>query len=166
MKYLLLIATLVVTLNSCNNASQTKNKSDKKQVLNPVEGEVYGNKIANENIMMATTLHQQMADEDEMELKLEGNIEAVCQMSGCWMDMDLGDGEIVHVTFKDEAFTLPKDVTGKNAVIEGVTIRQEVPVAELKKAAKAEGKSQDEIDAINKPKVEYYFEADGVTLRK
>jgi len=166
MKYLLLIATLVFTLNSCDNASQTKNKTEQKQVLNPVEGEVYGNKIANENIIMANTLAQQMANDDEMELKLEGNINAVCQMSGCWMDMNLGDGEIVHVTFKDEAFILPKDITGKNAVIEGVAIRQEVPVAELKKAAIAEGKSQDEIDAINQPKIEYYFEANGVTLRK
>ncbi len=166
MKYFLLIATLVITLNSCDNASQSKSKSEQKQVLNPVEGEVYGNKIANENIILATTLPQEMLNEKEMELKLEGNINAVCQMSGCWMDMDLGGGEIVHVTFKDEAFTLPKDVTGKNAVIEGVAIRQEVPVAELKKAAKAEGKSQEEIDAINQPKIEFYFEADGVTLKK
>lgn len=166
MKYLLLIVTLVFTLNSCDNASQTKNKSEQKQILNPVEGETFGNKIANENVILATNLRQKMANEDEMELKLEGNIDAVCQMTGCWMDMKLGDGEIVHVTFKDEAFTLPKDIAGKDAVIKGVAIRQEVPVTELKKAAKAEGKSQDEIDAIDQPKVEYYFEADGVTLRK
>lgn len=166
MKYLCIIAFLTFALNSCDNASQTKNKSEEKQVLNPVKGEVYGSKIANENIIMATALPQKMSNKGEMELKLEGNINAVCQMTGCWIDMEIGDGENVYVTFKDEAFTLPKNIAGKEAVIEGIATRQEVSVAELKKAAKAEGKSQEEIDAINQPKTEYYFEAESVTLKK
>lgn len=120
MKYFLLIATLVFTLSACDNTTQKTNKTQEKEVLNPVQGTVYGIKIEDENVKPASNLMAEMDKTYEKPLKLEGTVDAVCQMTGCWIDMDLGDGEIVHVTFKDEAFTLPKDIAGKNAVIEGV----------------------------------------------
>jgi len=165
MKYILIILTLTFSFTACDNASQTKKNKQQKEVLNPVEGEVYGNKISQENIYLASSLESELKGKDQETLKLEGTIDAVCQMSGCWIDMEIGNNEIVHITFKDEAFTLPKDVAGKNAVIEGIAFKEIVPVDQLKKAAKAEGKSQEEIDAITKPKTEYYFEAEGVTLK-
>jgi hypothetical protein len=82
------------------------------------------------------------------------------------MDVDMGNGEIVHVTFKDDGFLLPKNAAGKKAVIEGVAAYEEIPVNMLKHLAEDEGKSQEEIDAITEPKMEYTFVAKGVILEE
>jgi hypothetical protein len=85
-------------------------------------------------------------------------------MSGCWMDLAMDDDEIIHVTFKDDSFLLPKDAAGKTAIIEGVATYEEIPVDMLKHMAEDEGKTQEEIDAITEPKLEYTFVAKGVIL--
>ena len=46
MKYILIILTLTFSFTACDNAFQTKKNKQQKEVLNPVEGEVYGNKIS------------------------------------------------------------------------------------------------------------------------
>ena len=80
------------------------------------------------------------------------------------MMVDLGDGQKMRVSFKDYAFFVPKNSGGKTAVMEGVASWQETTVKELKHYAKDAGKSQEEIDAIKKPKKELVFEATGVIL--
>ena len=55
-------------------------------------------------------------------------------------------------------------LAGKTAVIEGVATYEEVPVKMLKNLAEEDGKSQEEIDAITEPKMEYTFVAKGVLL--
>ena len=108
----------------------------------------------------------QLKEVEEISIKLKGQVNSVCQMSGCWFTLDIGNGETAHVTFKDEAFTLPKDIAGQTAVVEGYATKEETSVETLKRAAKSEGKTQEEIEAISQPVIEYYFEAVGVTIIK
>ena len=103
---------------------------------------------------------------EEVEVKLVGNVDAVCQMTGCWMDVEIADCETVHVTFKDDKFLMPNDASGKKAIIEGVATFEEIPVDMLKHLAQDEGKTQEEIDAINEPAMEYTFVATGVILEE
>ena len=161
MKYLLPI--LVLFLISCEGSNQDKAKTVK--VNNPVIGTVYGNEIDNANILPASALSEKLNTADESSLSLEGNIDAVCQMTGCWMDVEMEPGKTVHVTFKDEAFTLPKDVAGKKVVFKGIAKKEITPVDLLKKQAADEGLAQEEIDAIKTDRIDYYFEADGVTIK-
>lgn len=125
----------------------------------------FGATITSENAMAASDLPLLLADKEEIEIKLVGEVAAVCQMTGCWMDVEIGDGQIVHVTFEDDKFLMPKDATGKKAVIEGVATYEEIPVSMLKHLAEDEGKSQEEIDAITIPAMEYTFVAKGVILQ-
>ena len=55
----------------------------------------------------------------------EGVVEKVCQMAGCWMQIVPKSGEAgMHVTFKDEAFVVPKDCSGRTARLFGtVTVK-------------------------------------------
>ncbi|NOY49416.1 MAG: DUF4920 domain-containing protein [Chlorobi bacterium] len=164
-RYLVLISAMLI-IASCQNSSNTqKAESGNNGIMNAVGGKVFGNKIANNDIRNAESLSIALENKDKKGLKLEGKVDAVCQMTGCWLNMDIGHGETVHVTFKDEAFTMPKDIAGRTAVIEGVASKEIITVDELKKAAKAEGKPQVEIDAITQAKAEYYFEAEGVTIK-
>lgn len=124
----------------------------------------FGEIITVDNASAATELPVLLEGKETLEVKLAGNIKSVCQMSGCWMDVDMGEGEIVHVTFKDDGFVLPKDAAGKYTVIEGVATYEEIPVKMLKHLAEDEGASQEEIDAITEPKLEYTIVAKGVII--
>jgi hypothetical protein len=160
MKTPILLIALIIFFASCENQQNQRTNSD----IKVVEGEIFGNKITENNILSSKLLSLQMKNNEPLELKLKGRINAVCQGSGCWLNMDIGNGETVHVTFKNEAFTLPKDITGKTAIIDGIAITEIVSVEMQKRMAQKEGKAQVEIDAITKPLIEYYFEAEGVTL--
>lgn len=162
--FITLIFSLLIFI-SCENQQKQKTNNLPTDITNPVDGKIYGEAISNENIISAEKLPLALKNNDEKELKLIGKIDAVCQGSGCWVDIDMGNGETVHVTFKDEAFVLPKDVAGQTATIEGIAVTEVVSVEMQKRMAKEEGLTQTEIDKITEPLTEYYFEAVGVTLK-
>ena len=70
----------------------------------------------------------------------------------------------MRVTFKDYAFFMPKDLSGKKVVIDGYAIVETTPVEVLRHYAEDGGKSKAEIDAITEPKRELAFEAAGVLI--
>jgi hypothetical protein len=132
--------------------------------LGALAQEHYGAKITPEGAKAATELPALMKKKKEMNIKITGQVLEACKVKGCWMMVDLGNGQKMRVSFKDYAFFVPKNSGGKTAVMEGVATWQETTVKELKHYAKDAGKSQEEIDAIKKPKKELVFEASGVIL--
>ena len=116
-------------------------------------------KIISSDLVIAT-----MGDSESMELRVEGEIKEVCQSKGCWLTMDLGNGESMRVTFKDYGFFVPKDSHGFRAVIEGVAQLEEQTVATLQHYAEDEGKSRKEIEAITEPVQKLTFVASGVMI--
>ena len=101
---------------------------------------------------------------DSTQMKVKTTINEVCQQKGCWVTLDLGNGESAKVKFKDYGFFVPKDVSGRTAVVNGWAYREEVSVDELKHHLEDAGKPQDEIDAITEPEIRYTFVADGVLI--
>jgi hypothetical protein len=126
----------------------------------------FGAAITAENAASASELPALLEGKETADVKLIGKVKTVCQNTGCWMDIDIGNDEIVHVTFKDDGFLMPMDAAGKTAVIEGVATYEEISVKMLKHLAEDEGKSQEEIDAITEPKLEYTLVAKGVILEE
>lgn len=102
---------------------------------------------------------------DTITTKMTGIVDAVCQKKGCWMKINLEDGEQVMVKFKDYGFFMPKDIAGKEVVLNGKAFVNEVPVDELRHYAEDAGKSAEEIAAITESKTTLSFEADGVLLK-
>lgn len=98
------------------------------------------------------------------DITITGTVDAVCQAKGCWMTMDLGNGQTMRVKFKDYAFFMPKDCSGKKVTMTGTAFVKEISVAEQKHLAEDAGKSKKEIKKITKPVKEYRFEASGVEL--
>lgn len=172
MKYLLntgLIVLIAVYSFSCCSGETKEESTDDgmhKTAVQPTSSTGnFGAIITDDDVVTATELPALLEGTESVETKLIGDIDAVCQMSGCWMDVAIGDGEIVHVTFKDDAFLMPKDAAGKTAIVEGIGSYEEIPVSMLKHLAEDEGKSQEEIDAITEPKMEYTFVASGVIIQ-
>ena len=96
--------------------------------------------------------------------KVSGMVTSVCQNKGCWMKLDAGNGETMRVTFKDYGFFVPKDLSGKNVVVQGVAEVKEISVEDQRHFAEDAGKSKEEIEAITTPKEELVFVADGVIV--
>lgn len=166
LKNYLQLVIVAISLISCNYSENKIQKEPQAGAVKPTSSTGnFGKNISEENALAVAELPVLFTETDTLTLKLTGNIASVCQMTGCWIDLDLGNGETIHVTFKDDAFLLPKDAAGKVAIIEGTAQREELSVEYLKHLAEDEGKSQEEIDAITEPSMEYTFIASGVIIK-
>ena len=126
----------------------------------------YGDRITAEGILSSTELAGLMEDKESADVKLEGTILETCAMKGCWMTVDLGEGQEMRVTFKDYGFFVPKEgAEGKQTIVEGTIKKKVTDVETLQHYAEDAGKSQEEIDAISEPKEELTFVATGVLIK-
>ena len=102
---------------------------------------------------------------DTLNTKMTAKVGEVCQMKGCWMTLNMADGNQVMVKFKDYGFFVPKDIAGKEVIVNGKAFVEEVSVGDQKHYAEDAGKSAEEIAAITAPKKTFSFEADGVLIK-
>jgi hypothetical protein len=137
--------------------SETKEKS-------PIGS--FGEEINDSEVVSLEVLISELDKDGEFEGKVTGEIKEVCAMKGCWMTIDLPNGESMRVTFKDYGFFVPKNAHGYPVVIEGYATKKVTDVATLKHYAEDAGKSKEEIDDIIAPKLEYAFEAIGVIIKE
>ena len=127
--------------------------------------DAFGKKIKPKGSTVASSLTGKK-DFEAKPVKIEGEVESVCQAAGCWMKIKTADGQTMRVTFKDYGFFVPKDIAGKKVIFEGIPAVKTTSVAELQHYAEDAGKSKDEIAKINSPKMELTFVADGVLVPK
>ncbi|WP_276134617.1 DUF4920 domain-containing protein [Polluticoccus soli] len=126
----------------------------------------YGQEFKIENVHTMRSLNKAMTDKTELDnIKLEGRISQVCQAEGCWVKLKNAEGEDVFVKFKDHAFVVPKDLSGRAAIVTGKAIKKEVSVDEQRHLAEDAGASEAEIARINTPKQELRIEAVGVMVK-
>jgi hypothetical protein len=126
----------------------------------------YGKKITETGAIPATQLATKMGSKDKLPVKVEGTVESVCKVKGCWMKVKTGEGQTMRVMFKDYAFFVPKDIVGKTVVVDGLAETSTTSVDELRHYAEDAGKSKEEIAKINEPEKALTFMADGVIVKK
>tara|TARA_R100000501_G_C2558559_1_gene70182 strand:+ start:76 stop:582 length:507 start_codon:yes stop_codon:yes gene_type:complete len=103
---------------------------------------------------------------DTLDLKFKSKINNVCKKKGCWMILELPEGEDVRVTFKDYGFFVPKDSENTDVIVEGKAFINQMSIEDQKHYAEDEGKSEAEIAAITSPEVSRAFIANGVLLKE
>lgn len=158
-RMLLSIITLAF-LSACN----TKPKTELHAVENVKGIAVYGDSVANDNVIELEAVQTDMRDESKKDMKIKGVVYEVCQEKGCWMIMKLNNGEEMRVTFKDYKIFVPKDLAGKQVILDGFAYKDTASVKELQHFAKDAGKSDAEISKIKKPKPQLAFEAKGLVV--
>lgn len=99
------------------------------------------------------------------EFIVEGTIQECCQKKGCWMKVDMGNGESMRVSFKDYGFFVPLDAAGKTMTMKGVAMYDTIDVDFLRHLAEDANATQEEIDAITEPELAITFEATGVHIK-
>jgi len=147
----LVIALFVATMGYCQ------------QVEKPTGS--FGVAISENGAIPASELPDKLKGSASVETKVKGEITEICQAKGCWMTLDLGDGELLRVKFKDYGFFVPKNAAGKTAIIKGTANKEVISVDELRHLAEDAGKSENEINSIRNPKEELTFVAEGVIIR-
>lgn len=156
---------LVLAVTACNNAAveQSEEAAAATEEQTPNQ---FGEPVDADGAISYASLLQQMQGSDSLAVKVKGKVEAVCQAKGCWMNItaDQADAEDMMVQFKDYGFFVPKDIAGREVIMEGYAYRAVTPVDELQHLAKDAGKSAEEIAKITEPKVELKFLASGVLL--
>lgn len=105
-----------------------------------------------------------MEGQDSLEIKISAVATDVCQKKGCWMKVELADGESMRIKFKDYGFFVPLDISGKNVVFSGKAYTETTTVDELKHYAEDGGASEEEIAAITEDETKLTFLADGVMI--
>jgi hypothetical protein len=127
------------------------------------KGVTYGAGATAEGAIPANELNAKMTD-SKFNGKLQGKVVEVCQEKGCWMKIEQNNGEKLMVKFKDYKYFMPKNIVGKDVVLDGEAIVKEVSVKQLQHYAKDAGKSDEEINKIKDPKKEVQFVAKGVLV--
>ena len=125
---------------------------------------VYGAKTTRDGAVPASSLPSKMKGLDSLEVKVTGVVTSVCQMKGCWLQLNIGEGKMMRVRFKDYAFFVPKNISGKTVVLDGYAYNSTTSVAQLRHYAQDAGKSNAEIEKITEPEVNLEYEARSVIV--
>lgn len=168
MKRIWIVALVLGTFFACQNkGDESANGSPETETIesNAPSMAHFGNEINEVDAKPVNEALALLAGGDSIAAKITGTIDKVCQAKGCWMTMAYGEGESMRVTFRDYGFFVPKDVDGKEAVVEGTLYMETTSVEDLQHFAEDEGLSEEEIAAITEPETALTFVADGVIIK-
>lgn len=173
MKRIFLALMLVAFVFSCKN--ENKQIDENKDIAQDISKEEnisyssFGKKIDDSNALTAKDISvkfESMNVGDSIDIKMIAKVDEVCQAKGCWMKVDLENGDQAMVKFKDYGFFMPKDIAGREVVLNGKAYVNEMPVDELRHYAEDAGESAEEIAKITEAKKTFSFLADGVLLKE
>jgi len=164
MKKIALYISIAIAVCACSDPKV----SEEKITTNAIDTSLlyFGDSITINDALASDQLISKLGSSDSVAIKLVGKIDEVCQKKGCWMNMNIGNDQLMKVRFKDYAFFVPKDAAGKTTYLEGYAYRDTIPVAELKHYAEDAGESKEEIAKITNPEISISFEAKGVIIKK
>jgi hypothetical protein len=127
------------------------------------KGVTYGDGATATGAIKASDVESKM-ENNKFEGKVTGKVTEVCEKKGCWMKIERPNGDQIMVKFKDYGFFMPKNIVGKEVVLDGEATIKETSVKQLQHYAKDAGKSDEEVKKIKEPKKELVFVAKGVLV--
>tara|TARA_B100001109_G_scaffold243092_1_gene228596 strand:+ start:6431 stop:6958 length:528 start_codon:yes stop_codon:yes gene_type:complete len=169
---LLLFASVFVFAVACNQAE--KQTETTQEELTEVKEEVtemeadsvhFGELIDEEGALTIDEFAMKMEGQDTLEVKILAVATDVCQKKGCWMKVQTADGGDMRIRFKDYGFFVPKDISGKQVIFEGIAYQDTTSVEDLRHYAEDGGQSPEEIAAITEPEIKTSFLAHGVLIK-
>lgn len=165
MKLIVLLIICLISFQSCKN--KTSPNTEKPVQTSKATWQNFGRSIIPDDAIDISSMakhFETMQTGDSINSKVKAKVNSVCQAQGCWMRLDLENGQEMMVKFKDYGFFVPKDIAGKEVIVNGKAFVEEMSVDEQRHYAKDAQKTEKEIAQITTPKRSYLFEANGVLL--
>lgn len=158
MRFLVFLAfTALFTVAACSSEAPKEEAAETSE-------SVFGAKFTPASILTVDELFPLITAEESAPVQVAGEVVQVCQTKGCWLTLQTSEGNSVRVTFKDYGFFVPKDIAGREVLMEGVSWKEVTSVEHQRHYLEDADASAEEIAAITEPKVSFYFEASGVVL--
>lgn len=159
----------MIACNSANTEGENVETTTEEVARNEetATGELmyFGDTVSFDNAISTEEMMAVLNEQDSAEVKVQGEISAVCTKKGCWMSMPLPEGGDMHVSYNYE-FLLPTGgIEGKEVVVQGQVKKVVHSVEYLRHLAEDAGKTAEEIEAITEPKTKVSFLATGVTIK-
>tara|TARA_R110002094_G_scaffold136429_1_gene128111 strand:+ start:103 stop:603 length:501 start_codon:yes stop_codon:yes gene_type:complete len=165
MKKIAFFLVSLAMLSACNNTTnQEEEKIETENTEITVDYQYYGDTISQDGAIEASELYAMLEGKESVMVKVKGVVNQSCKVKGCWMKMDVGDGQEMRVSFKDYGFFVPTNLAGETATIEGIAKITTTSVEDLKHFAQDGGQSEEEIAAITEPEVSISYVATGVII--
>lgn len=166
MKRINILLALLLVIIGCK-MDQKEKKSD---ISNATKQELlsFGSEISDaaaKDQYQMLGLYQNLQAEDTVQVKFKAQVIEVCQNKGCWMKVELANGQETMVRFKDYGFFVPKDIAGSIVTVEGNAFLQTMSPEEQQHMAEDAGKKLDSTQ-ISRDMVSYGFEAAGVSIQQ
>lgn len=163
MKKIIYSLLAIALVYSCS-AKEEKKEEKKEEVKEETSKDtLLGVEFDKTKAMSASEFLTAFEGKDSMQAMIAGTIDEVCQKKGCWMTMDLGNGQTMRISY-DYKFLMPLNSAGLPIVINGMAYVDTVSVEDQKHYLKDAEASQEEIDAITEPEINLSFLATGVIL--
>ncbi|MCM8569148.1 DUF4920 domain-containing protein [Gramella jeungdoensis] len=170
MRTSVLLLVLFLAFISCKEKAPDKNSELTLLQTDQQEYESFGEKISANNSLSAQAMklqYEKLELGDTISVKFTAKVNSVCKMKRCWMKLELPETEEdPMVKFREYGFFVPKDIEGKEVVVEGIAFIEEISVEDQEHFAKDAGKAVEEIEAIVEPKRSLGFLAHGVLVKK
>lgn len=163
MKSFNILLVVFAMVLSCKGQNDTENKN-----VSPNELLSFGEKIEAidaKDVKSMLADYNNITQNDTLQTKFVAKVKEVCKSKGCWMKLELADGEEAMVRFKDYGFFMPMDIEGKEVIVNGLAFVESMSVEDQKHYAEDGGATANELAEITSPKKTYGFEADGVLLK-
>jgi hypothetical protein len=164
MKSFNILLVVFAMVLSCKGQDSDKNQETSQGVMRSFGEKIEAVDAKNTKKMLAD--YNAMNQNDTLQTKFVAKVKEVCKAKGCWMKLELANGEEAMVKFKDYGFFMPKDIEGKEVVVNGLAFVEAMSVEDQKHYAEDGGATADELAKIIAPKRTYGFEADGVLLKE
>ena len=124
----------------------------------------FGEDISKYQIIENKKVESLFNSEIKFNTKFKAKVTDVCQVKGCWIKLDIGNDIEVMVNFKDYGFFVPRDIIGKNVLVNGEAYKRTISINELKHFAYDRGDSKEVINLITKPEEIFSLTANGVEI--
>lgn len=160
-----LFITSHIFLTGCQQPAEATSETIQTKDGEEFVGQVFGEGIQGESYTDMTQVLTQLKETEEVTTTMKAKVSEVCQAKGCWMTLvDDKSKEEFMVKFQDYGFFVPKDISGRQVIVEGKAYKEITSVEELRHYAEDAGKSTEDIAAISEPKEEWKFMATGVLV--
>ncbi|MCB0477929.1 MAG: DUF4920 domain-containing protein [Crocinitomicaceae bacterium] len=160
------VTSLMISCGGEEKKEEKKDNTENKEEAKAPAVMLRGADFDTSAVMSPNEMIAKMEGLDSLEgIVLRTEINECCQKKGCWMTLNMGDGNPdMRVWFKDYDFFVPLDASGTPVVVAGKAFIDTVSIADQKHILEDANASAEEIAAITEPKVELGFEATGVYL--
>ncbi len=162
-----LLLTLALMLGACNSDSAETPAAAAVQASSAYD--TFGESFSDEGAVPVQAVVAEREAYIGQSVKIEGTVAEVCQMEGCWLTLQTGEGNNIRILVArkesgDYAFTVPTDISGRRVVVQGTLAEETLLEGTQRHLAEDAGIEVDEEDLA--PIAELQLTAQGVLIAK